>query len=140
MSHVLEYFLKHGGHHAEGDSVGNMGNNMPKYPTFRRGGHPHHKRSKHAEGDRVEFNPVTREKANPSLSQPRNLRRGGRSCHAEGDIVTESKENAMSRKHGGSTHRKHRHHFKGDSVPFAEEERLNGKMSHGGHAHHKKKR
>jgi hypothetical protein len=95
------------GRHADGGSAapsGNMAPNMPKYgaPHYKHGGKTH--RRHHAEGDMTGVSPITGERSPDTIAR----RRGGRACHAAGDIV------ATPYRRGGKTHRSH--HEEGSEV------------------------
>lgn len=101
--------LMRGMHHALGGpatAAGHtMGPNTPNYmPGVKKGGgvsrHRHHRRH-HAEGEGV--NPVTGDKLSPTIAKYR----GGRACHAEGDIV------ATPMRKGGKSRHHRRHHADG---------------------------
>src|ERR1700735_5909535 len=88
-SHHANVMMRSGG----GPTPGNMGSNMPH---FRKGGRTH--RRHHDEGGGI--NPVTGDKQTPQAIAKY---RGGRACHAEGDIVP------TPMRPGGSSRKKHRH-------------------------------
>jgi hypothetical protein len=125
-AHILMY--GHRSHHAAGGAApGNMPSNTP---TYKKGGHPHRKR--HAEGDMAGTNPITGTRSPDIIAK----RKGGRACHAEGDVV------AQPYGHGGKTHRHHkrRRHAEGEEV---EQKHSDGGaaalLRHGGPSRHRRR-
>lgn len=85
----------HRGHHADG---GLSSNSMPSNPShYKKGGKTHHRRH-HAEGEGV--NPVTGVKTPALADNITEKRKGGRACHAEGDMI-------RPYRHGGKTRKRH---------------------------------
>jgi hypothetical protein len=69
---------------------------------YSNGGETH--RHRHAEGDMTGVSPITGERSSDIIAK----RKGGRACHAEGDIV------AKPYSRGGHSHRRRHRHADGD--------------------------
>lgn len=95
--------LMYGHHHASGGASNTMSGNTPIY---KKGGTTHKRRSHHADGDLTGVNPITGSRSPDILER----KRGGRACHAEGDIV------ATPLKKGGKTRHHRRRKAEGDSI------------------------
>lgn len=103
-AHILMYGTR--GRHADGGAAapsGNMAPNTPKYgtPHYKHGGKAH--RRHHADGDMTGVSPVTGERSPDTIAR----RRGGRACHAAGDVV------ATPYRRGGKSRC---HHADGDMI------------------------
>lgn len=95
--------LMYGHHHASGGASNTMSGNTPIY---KKGGNTHKRRSHHADGDLTGVNPITGTRSPDILER----KRGGRACHAEGDVV------ATPLKKGGKPAHRRRKKAEGDSI------------------------
>jgi len=107
-SHFVHILMR--GHHASGGAAPvaamgpSRGNTPDNTSRYRKGGKTH--RRHHADGDMTGVSPITGERSPDVLAK----RKGGRACHAEGDMV------ATPQKRGGSSHRKRSRHAMGDRI------------------------
>lgn len=132
-THFAQIFMRgHGKKHAEGGpEMGRLGNMPVNTSHYKKGGKTH-RRSRHAEGEAI--SPITGTKSDDIIAR----RKGGRACHAEGDII------AKPYRKGGDTHKKRRRHAEGGPESEASMEKpmpaKESMLSRGGKTHRKRRR